>query len=116
MIASSRSSGLQPLRGVALASAMSVSNVSSPRAISLRRNLAGNIIGNGIYTASQFGMVTVLAKAGSTATVGALAFALLICNPLTYLLGLQLRTLLATDVRYKYSFAESARLRVWLAL
>src|SRR5205807_111503 len=79
---------------------------------SLRSNFKWTFAGNVIYAACQWGMLSVLAKAGSAATVGQFALGLAVAAPVFMFSNLQLRAVQATDARSEYEFADYFTLRV----
>jgi len=81
--------------------------VAPPTHVVFSWTLAGNVI----YAASQFGILSVLAKLGNRATVGQYALALAITAPVFMFTNLQLRGVQATDARDEYSFADYFTLR-----
>jgi O-antigen/teichoic acid export membrane protein len=79
---------------------------------SLRSNFKWTFTGNVIYAACQWGMLSVLAKAGNAAIVGQFALGLAIAAPVFMFSNLQLRAVQATDARSEYEFADYFTLRV----
>ncbi len=82
------------------------------RPLSMRSNFAWTLAGSGVYGASQWGMLIVLAKLGSAEIVGRFALALAICAPLFMFTNLQLRSVQATDARDEYRFRDYFGLRL----
>jgi O-antigen/teichoic acid export membrane protein len=78
---------------------------------SLRRNFGWALGGRVVYGASQFALLVVLARLGSVSAVGAFAFALAFTAPPVVLANLQLRSLYATDVGHRFSWATYVALR-----
>ncbi|HEY5176162.1 MAG TPA: hypothetical protein VII95_11425 [Terriglobales bacterium] len=78
---------------------------------SLRTTFAWALAGNVIYALCQWGMISVLAKRGTTAAVGQFALALAITAPLFMLTNLFLRGIQATDARSDFAFADYFTLR-----
>lgn len=72
----------------------------------LGKSAAWAFSGNAVFTLSQAGIVALLAKLGSPATVGRYALALAIVTPIMLLTRLQLRAVLVTDVQDEYSFSD----------
>jgi O-antigen/teichoic acid export membrane protein len=70
--------------------------------VSLRKNFAWTLAGNGIYAACQWGMLVSLAKLGTPAMVGKFALGLAVTAPVFMLTSLHLRVVLATDARNQY--------------
>jgi O-antigen/teichoic acid export membrane protein len=83
---------------------------SRPR--SLRRNFGSATIGNVVYTASQFGMVSALAKLTSPAEVGRYALAFAIAGPVFMFTGLKLRQVQVTDAGGDFTFSQYLGLRI----
>ena len=70
------------------------------------------MLGNLGYAASQFGVLVVTARFGSTLEVGRLALAFAVVGPVFAFLELNLRAVIATDVGSRYSFAQYMASRV----
>src|SRR4051794_41039079 len=77
----------------------------------LRTMFAWTLAGNVVYAACQWGMISVLAKLGTTVAVGQFALALAITAPVFMLTNLFLRGIQATDARDEFSFGEYFTLR-----
>jgi glycosyltransferase involved in cell wall biosynthesis/O-antigen/teichoic acid export membrane protein len=77
----------------------------------LRVSFSWTLLGNVIYSACNWGMVSVLAKLGSTAVVGQFALGLAIVSPVFMFTNLQLRAIQATDSRSEFEFADYFTLR-----
>jgi O-antigen/teichoic acid export membrane protein len=69
------------------------------------------LIGNLIYTLSQWGMIMVLAKFGSPNMVGGFTLGLAVTAPIILIFDLQLRSVLATDTKNEYSFQHYLTLK-----
>ncbi|HSY14188.1 MAG TPA: oligosaccharide flippase family protein [Verrucomicrobiae bacterium] len=82
--------------------------VKQPR---LRTVFAWTLAGNVVYAGCQWGMISVLAKLGTTVAVGQFALALAITAPVFMLSNLFLRGIQATDARDEFSFGEYFTLR-----
>lgn len=78
---------------------------------SLTSNFMWTLGGTVIYTASQWGMISILAKRGSPATVGVFALGLAVSAPVFMFCNLQLRGVQATDAQSRYRFADFFVLR-----
>jgi O-antigen/teichoic acid export membrane protein len=78
---------------------------------SLRITFTWTLVGNVVYALCQWGMISVLAKVGTTAAVGQFALALAITAPLFMLTNLFLRGIQATDARSDFAFADYFTLR-----
>ena len=79
---------------------------------SLRTNFKWTFAGSFIYALCQWGMLSVLAKAGNASIVGQFALGLAISAPVFMFANLQLRAVQATDVRREYRFADYFTLRI----
>lgn len=77
----------------------------------LRVSFSWTLAGNVVYAATQFGILSVLAKLGNPAVVGQYALALAISAPVFMFTNLQLRGVQATDARNQYQFADYFTLR-----
>ena len=86
------------------------------RALTLRDNFSWTFVGNVVYAASQWGILTVLAKLGSPEMVGQFALGLAIAAPVVMFTNLQLRGVLATDARDEYRFGDYLALRLCATL
>ena len=84
--------------------------------MSLRRNFSWTFVGNVVYAASQWGILTSLAKLGTPTAVGQYALGLAITAPLFMLFNLQLRAVQATDAKDTYEFGHYFGLRVVTSL
>jgi O-antigen/teichoic acid export membrane protein len=82
------------------------------RPLSLRHNFAWTFAGNVVYAASQWGMITVLAKLGTPEIVGRFSLASAVAAPVIMFANLQLRTVQATDVQNKYVFGDYLGVRL----
>jgi O-antigen/teichoic acid export membrane protein len=83
-----------------------------PATGSLRRAFSWTFVGNAIYAAGQWAILSLLAKLGGTMMLGEYALALAIAAPIAMLAHLNLRAVLATDVTRQFSMGDylSARL------
>ena len=88
-----------------------ISEASERPLPSLTSNFMWTLGGNVIYSASQWGMLSLLAKRGSPATVGVFALGLAVAAPVFMFCNLQLRGVQATDANSKYQFADFFMLR-----
>ncbi len=92
--------------------APTVMGVAPPTdAQAVRGNFAWTSAGNAIFSACQWGMVSVLAKLGSPEMVGIYALGLAITTPPLMLAQLNLRSVLATDVKQEHDFRDYRDLR-----
>jgi len=80
---------------------------------SLKLNCSWMLAGNLIYSASQWGILTVLAKLGSPEMVGKFAMGIAVSAPIIMFSNLQLRQVQATDARGKYLFTDYLGLRLF---
>lgn len=80
--------------------------------LSMRRNFGWNLAGNVIYAACQWGMLVVVAKAGSVDLVGRFILGLAVAAPVILFGNLQLRIIQATDAENKRTFADYYNLRL----
>jgi len=87
-----------------------VSSLDKP--LPLRANFSWTFVGNVIYSASQWGMLTVMAKLGSPEMVGKFSLALAVCAPIIMFANLQLRIIQATDAKDEYCFGDYLGLRL----
>jgi O-antigen/teichoic acid export membrane protein len=79
---------------------------------SMTGNFAWMTMGNAVYAASQWGMVSVLAHLGSPEIVGQYALGVAVSTPILMLAQLNLRTVLATDVARNHHFLDYRDVRV----
>ena len=79
---------------------------------SLRRNFGWATVGNVVYAASQFGVLSVLAKSTSPTEVGRYALAFSIAAPAFMLTGLKLRQVQVTDAAGDFTFGQYLGLRI----
>lgn len=85
---------------------------SAPRGLSLRANFSWTFVGNSIYSACQWGALVVLAKLSSPVIVGQYALGVAIVMPIISLTSLQIRSVIASDVRETYKFGEYVGFRL----
>ncbi len=85
-----------------------VERISAPP---LRVSFSWTLAGNVVYAATQFGVLSSLAKMGTPAMVGQYALGLAITAPVFMFTNLQLRGVQATDARDEYPFASYFALR-----
>lgn len=98
---------------------MGVEDIVPPRGVktetpppSLRRNFSWALLGNLVFSGSQWLIIVILVKLGSPATVGRYAVGLAITAPVILLANLSLNGLQITDARREFSFAEYFGLRL----
>jgi O-antigen/teichoic acid export membrane protein len=82
------------------------------RPLPLRANFAWTFFGNGVYAASQWGMLAVMAKVGSPEMVGQFSLAVAIATPIIMFANLQLSVVQATDAKNLYRFSDYLGLRL----
>lgn len=80
--------------------------VAAPRPRSLRQNFSSTAVGNLVYSACQFGMLSILARFTSPTEVGRYAIALAISGPVFVFANLKLRQVLATDAAGQFAFGQ----------
>lgn len=79
---------------------------------SLRANFRWTLAGNLVYSLCQWGMLSVLAKAGNVNIVGQFALGLAISAPVFMFTNLALRAVQVTDGSREYRFADYFTLRL----
>ena len=79
---------------------------------SLRINFAWTLAGNVIYAGTQWGILVLLARLGTPATVGQFSLGLAITAPIMLFASLQLRAVEATDAQRLFGFSHYAGLRL----
>jgi O-antigen/teichoic acid export membrane protein len=84
-----------------------------PKAMPLRVNFSWTLIGNLVYAACQWAMLSVLAHLGKPEMVGQFALGLAVTAPVLMCANLNLRSVQATDSQREYSFADYLRLRLF---
>ena len=82
------------------------------KAMPLRVNFSWTLIGNLVYAACQWAMLSVLAHLGKPEMVGQFALGLAVTAPVLMCANLNLRSVQATDSQREYSFADYLRLRL----
>ncbi len=80
--------------------------------VTLRRNFSWAFIGNGVYAASQWGMLVTLVKLGNPEMVGQFTLGFAVTAPVLMLTNLQLRAVQATDAKQQYGFSDYLGLRI----
>jgi O-antigen/teichoic acid export membrane protein len=89
-----------------------MSNTSINKPLSLTRNFSWTVVGTGLSSFCQWGMLVALAKLCSTLMVGQFALALAITTPVFVFAGLSLRTVQVTDARREFQFGDYLGLRL----
>jgi O-antigen/teichoic acid export membrane protein len=77
----------------------------------LTYNFSWTLAGNVFYAACQWGMLALMTKLSTAATVGQFALGLAITAPIFMLTNLQLRGVQATDVHSEFAFSDYFTLR-----
>lgn len=80
--------------------------------LSLRANMAWVLIGRGIYSGCQWGVLIVLAKIGSAELVGLYALGVAVSMPIFVFASLRLEYVHVTDARCDYRFADYLKVRI----
>jgi len=90
------------------------SGVESGRiqSVSLRRNFAWTFTGNFLFGASQWAVLSLLAKLGTSEMLGEYALAVAVITPLVMLSHLNLRAVLATDMTERHAFGDYLAVRL----
>lgn len=83
------------------------------RGLSLRANFSWTFVGNSISSACQWGALVALAKLSSPLIVGQYSLGVAIAMPVISLTGLQIRSVIASDVRETYKFGEYVGFRLF---
>ena len=84
------------------------------RPLSLRVNFSWSLIGNVVYNACQWGILSVFNKLGGTESAGLFFLGLTITTPITAFCSLQLRAVYVTDVKEDYRFSDYlGTRRIW---
>ena len=84
--------------------------------ISLKRNIGITFIGTLIFSLSQWGIVSAIAKVGGAQQVGIYVLAMAIVSPVFALANLNLRSVQSTDVHQQYTFKQYRNLRLLTSL
>lgn len=87
-----------------------------PKPLSMRRNVLWTIAGNGVYMAAYWAQTAAIAKLSSPQHVGTYAAAIALVQPIIIFSQLQLRAVIATDVKEKYSFNDYLFVRLLTTL
>lgn len=95
-----------------LESNMTGQSTAAKKAGSLGGNFAWMTAGNIVYSACQWGMMSVLAKLGSPDIVGQYALGVAVSTPVLMLAQLNLRSVLATDIAGEHHFLDYRDVRV----
>lgn len=84
--------------------------------LSVWRNFSSYLVGVALYYLTQWGLVIVLAKLGSPATVGQFTLALAIASPVFLLTNLELATVQTSDLSNERTFGDYLGLRLLCSL
>jgi len=76
------------------------------------RNFTSLLLGNLVYSISQWGMIIVIARLGNPIFVGQYSLGLAVTAPIILFLNLQLRNFQATDTNSQYEFHHYLKLRL----
>jgi O-antigen/teichoic acid export membrane protein len=87
-----------------------------PASPPLRANFGWAFLGNAIYAAGQWGILSLIAKLGGPAMLGEYALALALTAPLAMLSHLNLRSVLATDASHRHPFRAYLQVRYMVSL
>jgi len=79
---------------------------------SLRTNFSWTFVGNAVYAAGQWAILSLFAKLGDDRMLGEYALAVAITTPLVMLSHLNLRAVLATDIGRKHRFGDYLAVRI----
>ena len=90
-----------------------LTEASTTGGLSLRANFSWTFFGNSIYSACQWGAVVALAKLSSPVIVGQYALGVAIAMPVMSLTSLQLRPVIASDVRETYKLGDYLGFRLF---
>ena len=88
-----------------------VSAAGRPR-LSLRANFIATFAGNALFAASQWAVLSLIAKLGNNEMLGQYALALAIVTPVTQFSHLNLRAVLATDIGERHPFGDYLAVRL----
>ncbi len=83
---------------------------AAPR--SLRNNFAWTLVGNGVFSASQWLLLIVIAKWSTLFSLGQFSLGLAVTGPLFQFASLQLAAIAATDAKGDYPFRDYLSVRV----
>lgn len=87
-------------------------NIGVQEAPSLRVNFSWTFIANVIYGASQWAILSLLAKLGGAQMLGEYTFAAAVAAPVSMLSHLNLRAVLATDAARRHTFGDYLAVRL----
>jgi O-antigen/teichoic acid export membrane protein len=103
------------MRSISSTEPISIHDIKTPQtagALSLRINVSWTFAGNVIYTASQWGILVIIAKIGIPEQVGQFTLGIAVTAPILIFSMLSLRQLQATDVKNEYTFHEYLTVRL----
>lgn len=78
----------------------------------MRVNFSWTFVGNAVYAAGQWAILSLLAKLGGSEMLGQYALALAVSAPIVMLAHLNLRAVLATDVSQRHPMGDYLALRI----
>ena len=87
--------------------------ISIDQTVSLRSNVAWTFAGNAFYAASQWLILSLIAKLGNSQMLGEYALAVAITAPVVMLSHLNLRAVLVTDVHQVHPSGDYLAVRFW---
>jgi O-antigen/teichoic acid export membrane protein len=79
---------------------------------SLRRNFVWSFAGHAVLGASQWGVLSLIAKLGSAEMLGQYAFALAVTTPVAMFSHLNLRAVLTTDMEHRHGLGDFLAVRM----
>ena len=82
------------------------------RPASLRKNFAWTFAGNVVLGASQWAILSLIAKLGNSEMLGQYALAAAVAGPIAMLAHLNLRAVLATDIQRRHPFRDYLAVRM----
>src|SRR5208283_1552491 len=93
---------------------MAATTVTAPpcRPLSWQWNLVWTSLGTVVYAASNWAMLSAIAKLGTPEMVGEFALGLAVTAPVLLLSQMNLRAVLATDTKDEYRFRDYRALRL----
>lgn len=89
-----------------------VSTSAADPAAPLRGNFAVTFAGNALFAASQWAVLSLIAKLGGGRMLGEYALAVAIVSPIALFSHLNLRAVLATDIEGRHSFGDYLAVRL----
>jgi len=74
--------------------------------VSLKADIGSTVVSRGIYVASQWLLMVVVARYAGADQLGEFAYALAVCGPVIILAQLNMRAFMATDASQQFGFAS----------